>query len=436
MTETVNVANNTLLQQQVGEQKRRKEEEHSFFAKSASPTPTSSSKDDCSVGSSELTVRGPSMGEDGQEKNEIIVEFSENGAPLTVTSIKDEASAAVESFTLSDGERSRNPDPDERSENSGVVVPSVIRISPKTNGKKKTNATRDSPRLSVVRPVANKTPPQEPSAPTNGKPRPGTHAAAAAKGKSPAHMGERGGKGDKKKAPQKEDNRRRDETQTSFPRRNKPKRMTSGRGSHADGQAPTQHVQYSNAGARHAQHANRQDPHGYRQHGRGAHAASMTSSVGGGTPTLAARRAPHHPRGLSTGSDMDGEPSPSVLPATPLFQRLVTEEVQELKTYTRIIEEQNRRVTELERRTADLDKRLQKKDKEKADLERTLEYRETEWSNKFERLESDRDHQKELVEQEKRMNTKLNYQVVQMEQEIHKFLTRKVCVCVYEIEVL
>ena len=133
---------------------------------------------------------------------------------------------------------------------------------------------------------------------------------------------------------------------------------------------------------------------------------------------------------MSTGShasDMD-EPSPSMPPVTPLFQRLVTEEVQELKAYTRIIEEQNRRVAELERRTADIDKRLQKKDKEKADLERTLEYRETEWRNKFERLEADRDHQKELVEQEKRMNTKLNYQVAQMEQEIHKFLTRKVCI--------
>jgi septal ring factor EnvC (AmiA/AmiB activator) len=123
---------------------------------------------------------------------------------------------------------------------------------------------------------------------------------------------------------------------------------------------------------------------------------------------------------------MENEPSPSIPSVTPMFQRLVTDEVQELKTYTRIIEEQNRRVTELERRTTDLEKRLAKANRDKADLERTLEFRETEWRNKFDRLESDRDHQKELVAQEKGMNSKLNYQVVQMEQEIHKFLTRKV----------
>jgi len=427
MTEAVNVANNTLLKQQVREKTTGIEEAKCVLSKSLSPTPTSSSK-----GSAEscLSERVTFMGEEGQEKNEISIEPTEKDTPLPTTNNNNKEEAPGKSCRLSEEERQRNPD-SEKNSTHRVVVPSVIRISPKTNGEKATaeTAARDSPRVPVIRPKASKTPPQEP----NGKSRPGEQ--AGTEGNAPGNdrnqppVGERGGKGEKQ-TPKKEEIKRKDEVQTNFPRRNKPKRMTSGRGGgvpQVDGQAPTQHVQYANTGGGGgARHSNRQDPHGYRQQqARG----SITSSAGG-TPTMAlGRRAPQHARGMSTGShasDMD-EPSPSMPPATPLFQRLVTEEVQELKAYTRIIEEQNRRVNELERRTADLEKRLQKKDKEKADLERTLEYRETEWRNKFDRLESDRDEQKELVEQEKRMNTKLNYQVAQMEQEIHKFLTRKVC---------
>lgn len=438
MTEAFNVANSTLLKQQVGE-KAGKTEENQLLTKSLSPTPTSSSKGGgSSVGSSspssfELSGRQPSMGSEGEE-NEIIVDRAENGVALPVTSRSIREEASEKSYTFSDGERSRNPDPEE-SKSSSFVVPSVIRISPEANsGNGKTEpSARYSPRVPVVRPVASKTPPQESATPHNAKPRPEQpQTKPPGKAKDPPSMGERGGKGNRQ-AIKKDEVKRRDHSQTNFPRRNKPKRMSTGAGGahQVDGQqAATQHVQYSNAGTRHnQQHPNRQDPHGYRQqhHGRGTHGASITSSVGG-TPTMAPRRPPHHPRGFSTGShasDMDND-SPLVPPATPLFQRLVTEEVQELKAYTRIIEEQNRQVNELERRTTDLEKRLQKKDKERADLERTLEYRETEWSNKFEVLEADRDRQRELVEQEKRMNTKLNYQVAQMEQEIHKLLTRKV----------
>lgn len=426
MTEAVNVANNTLLKNLVGEKTTTiVQDTKCIVSKSLSPTPTSSSKDDSSVGSSSLPAAS-SMGQEGEEKNEFSSQPTEKQAPLSANNNKKQASEKSE--TLNDGDRVKNPDSNEV-KTPGVVVPSVIRISPNTNKNTTTEAAvRDSPRITVVRPKASKTPPQE--AP-DVKPRfseNGGTAAASKEEVKPALMGERGGKGDKQ-ASKKEEIRRRDEAQTAFPRRNKANRMTSGRAGHADGQAPTQHVHYAGAtgAARHQQHSHRQDAQGYRQQQQAR--GSMASSAGGGTPTLAARRTPQHPRGMSAGShasDMD-EPSPSMPPATPLFQRLVTEEVQELKAYTRIIEEQNRRVTELERRTADLDKRLLKKDKEKADLERTLEHRETQWRNKFERLEADRDHQKELVEQEKRMNTKLNYQVAQMEQEIHKFLTRKVC---------
>jgi exonuclease VII large subunit len=133
---------------------------------------------------------------------------------------------------------------------------------------------------------------------------------------------------------------------------------------------------------------------------------------------------------MSSGSD--AEMSPAIAP-TPLFQRLVTEEVQELKHYTRIIEEQNRRLSEVENITVDLDRKLQKQTKARMDLERTLELRERQWADKFEKLEADRDHWKVVVQKEERMNTRLNDQVARLEQEIHRMLQRKVCACVTRI---
>ena len=435
MTEASYVANNTLVKKQVGE-KTGIIEGKAQISKSLSPAPTSSSKDQTSfvVSSGAKLAAVRSMGEEGGEENETVFKSTRALLPAP-RSIKD----APESFTVRE-ERSSNPDPDKTTTSAGVVVPSVIRISPASSaGKISTEAlVRTSPSVAVVRPRASKTPPQEPAANRQNDKSRLSEETGKVEGKgrgneeksSPVETRRSNGG---KKAIKRNEVKRRDEAQINFPSRSS-KRMppTSGQipgmPPQVDGQAPTQHVQYSNnmgTGVR-QHHPNRQDPHGYRQHGRGTHSASVTSSVG--TPTYTGRRA-HHPRGMSAGSnpgDTESETSPTI-PPTPLFQRLVTEEVQELKAYTRIIEEQNRRLSELEHRTADLEKRLQKKNKENSDLERTLEFRETEWRNKFERLEADRDHQKDLVEQEKRMNAKLNYQVVQMEQEIHKFLTRKVC---------
>lgn len=422
MTEAANVAKNTLAQRQALE-KKDSSEEVKFVA--SRPFSRAGIKDETSSVhsfSSQIAL-DHSMGKEGEEKSDTTVESKQQEARIPTNGNKEENFG---NLSEQDNKQSRIPDrPSEKSQT--VVVPSVIRVSPPVNsGADKTVSSAGSKSPTVVRPRASKTPPQGTQ---NGKLRPNKEPARTPENgarNEKTLMDERGDKGGKQLTRKKEVVKRRDEAQVTFPRRsNKPNRTTAGMPPH-DGQAPTQHVQYSNAaGGGGARHGTRQDPHGYRQqHGRGQHSTSITSSTGG-TPTLAARRAPHHPRGLSTGSDMENEPSPSIPSVTPMFQRLVTDEVQELKTYTRIIEEQNRRVTELERRTTDLEKRLAKANRDKADLERTLEFRETEWRNKFDRLESDRDHQKELVEQEKRMNSKLNYQVVQMEQEIHKFLTRK-----------
>ena len=114
---------------------------------------------------------------------------------------------------------------------------------------------------------------------------------------------------------------------------------------------------------------------------------------------------------------------------TPLFERLVTEEVQELRAYVRIVENQNRRLIELERVHGDLEVRLEIESKSRQQLEATLEAREREWAERLEHVERDRDNWKALVEAEKIKNSKLLDQVYRKDQDIHRMLQRKVRRC-------
>ena len=109
-----------------------------------------------------------------------------------------------------------------------------------------------------------------------------------------------------------------------------------------------------------------------------------------------------------------------------LFQRLVTEEVQELKAYARIIETQNRRLEELERIHGDLESRLELESRGRAQLETTLERRERSWTLKYQELEKDRNQWKSVVAQEEAKNARLFDQVVRKDQDIHRMLQRKV----------
>lgn len=117
---------------------------------------------------------------------------------------------------------------------------------------------------------------------------------------------------------------------------------------------------------------------------------------------------------------------PRMTPPTPLFERLVTEEVQELKSCLRMIDNQQRRLNELERVHGDLETRLEQESRGRAQLESTLEQREREWAAKFKELETDRDHWKKIVEMEQSKNAKLIHQVVRKDQDIHRMLQRKV----------
>ena len=131
-------------------------------------------------------------------------------------------------------------------------------------------------------------------------------------------------------------------------------------------------------------------------------------------------------RNGGTSYSADNKNLPPVSQPTPLFERLVTEEVQELKAYARIIENQNRRLAELERVHGDLESRLELESRGRVQLERTLEEREREWAIKFKTLETDRDHWQGVVKVEQTKNARLIDQVVRKDQDIHRMLQRKV----------
>lgn len=157
----------------------------------------------------------------------------------------------------------------------------------------------------------------------------------------------------------------------------------------------------------------------------------LESPSGTGTPT-ASHHYHHRPH--------NGAASTTSQP-TPLFERLVTEEYQELKAYTRIIEGQNRRLVELERIHGDLENRLELESRGRTQLEATLERRERDWNIKYHKLEKDRDDWKNEVSQEQAKNARLRDQVVRKDQDIHRMLQRKVSLfcalglfyCVFQI---
>ena len=178
--------------------------------------------------------------------------------------------------------------------------------------------------------------------------------------------------------------------------------------------APAYHHERSNRGsfARSSTGSNG-DPHHHHQHSR---IATNKQSSGVGLRDDSAL-----PRPVTSTNGVVGHHQP-----TPLFERLVTEEVQELKAYVRIVENQNRRLAELESVHGDLESRLEMESRARKHLEMTLETREREWREKFEHLQGERDHWKRVVEAEQIKNSRLIDQVVRKDQDIHRMLQRKV----------
>jgi hypothetical protein len=174
-------------------------------------------------------------------------------------------------------------------------------------------------------------------------------------------------------------------------------------------------ARHPNAGARGASQNHVQQAYSHSR--RGQNIASPSSNVG----AQAANQIGNVGNGHIEGNNISRMTQP-----TPLFERLVTEEVQELKAYARIIENQNRRLAELERVHGDLESRLELESRGRVQLETTLEERERDWALKFKELEADRDRLREVVKVEETKNSRLRDQVVRKDQDIHRMLQRKV----------
>lgn len=172
-----------------------------------------------------------------------------------------------------------------------------------------------------------------------------------------------------------------------------------------------------NAGAKGVNHNHNHVQQAYSHSRRGQNIVSPSSNVG----AQAANQIGNVGNGHIEGNNISRMAQP-----TPLFERLVTEEVQELKAYARIIENQNRRLAELERVHGDLESRLELESRGSVQLETTLEERERDWALKFKDLEADRDRLREVVKFEQTKNSRLRDQVVRKDQDIHRMLQRKV----------
>jgi hypothetical protein len=122
----------------------------------------------------------------------------------------------------------------------------------------------------------------------------------------------------------------------------------------------------------------------------------------------------------------DQSDSAPIIHPTPMFQRLVSDGVQELKAYARIIENQNRKLAELEAGHRDLELRLELQASRGLELEATLEDRERTWMGQIRELEKDRDQWKELVSAERAKNAALMDHLVRKDQDIQRMLQRKV----------
>lgn len=111
---------------------------------------------------------------------------------------------------------------------------------------------------------------------------------------------------------------------------------------------------------------------------------------------------------------------------TPLFERLVTEEVQELKTYIRIVETLNRRLVDMQSLQDDLESRLEKSTKEKLDMESRLVDLNNNWLRKCSNLEGERDTWAKRCGEERGRNERLSDLINRKDKEIQRMIQRKV----------
>lgn len=225
-----------------------------------------------------------------------------------------------------------------------------------------------------------------------------------------------------------EESKRRKEAQVDFPTTVQTpmnSKNTSGAGVH-----PTPHQNVPSQQQKH--HHRQQQQHQHQQHlSRASPTMSHSSLSSRGKLSVS---------GGGMVSMNDQSDSVPIIHPTPMFQRLVSDGVQELKAYARIIENQNRKLAELEAGHRDLELRLEAQASRGLELEATLEDRERIWMGQIRELEKDRDQWKELVSAERTKNAALMDHLVRKDQDIQRMLQRKVivfpvkCLCLSEVD--
>jgi hypothetical protein len=110
---------------------------------------------------------------------------------------------------------------------------------------------------------------------------------------------------------------------------------------------------------------------------------------------------------------------------TPLYDRLVSEEVKDLKEYIRITENLSRRVIELEKIHFDLEHRLEEEQIKVQNLEHTLRQREKLWSGTCDTLQKEKTQAQKFVKEEKLKVEKLLEMVNRLQNEIRNMIMNK-----------
>ncbi|GMI36426.1 hypothetical protein TrRE_jg11946 [Triparma retinervis] len=199
-----------------------------------------------------------------------------------------------------------------------------------------------------------------------------------------------------------------------------------------------QHQQSPHPPTPQAQHQSQQTQ--LQTRGFKASAASSTHSRQSSSTaaTATTNNTPQHHHGpppsndgtpTSNHSGFRRSPSTGVINGTPTGfndgNRNSSDDVQELKSYSRIIQSQNARLAELERVNDDLERRLEIQAKQKMTLESELTAMERQWSMRYSELETERDAWKGAVEAERRRSSGLRDQISRKDRELHRMLQRK-----------
>merc|ERR1711862_269094 len=105
---------------------------------------------------------------------------------------------------------------------------------------------------------------------------------------------------------------------------------------------------------------------------------------------------------------------------TPLFERIQTEEIAELKSYNKILSIKNHQISTFEALLEDLESRLETETRQKLNLQTKLDLKKATFKKEKGRLEDDVHVWKNRVSVEKIKNKKLLEEVHKKDKEIHK----------------